>query len=150
MEKLLREKLQGGQFRNVSPGRSRTMAAIRAKDNLTTERRLRMALVRTGIAGWKLHPEDIPGRPDIYFPQARLAIFADGCFWHGCPKCGHVPSRNSEFWRAKIERNRLRDTNQTEELQRQHIQVLRFWEHDLQGNLLGCIEAVMGTLQHGN
>ena len=150
MEKMLRRKLPGGQFQHVSPGRSRAMSAIGGKGNLTTERRLRLALVRAGIEGWKLHPKDVPGCPDFYFSQARLAIFTDGCFWHGCRQCGHVPSKHSDFWRAKIERNRFRDTNKTAQLEAQQIQVLRFWEHDLRDDLVGCVETVRVRLGHAH
>ena len=100
MEKALRRKLPGGRFENVSPVRSRAMAAVRGKGNITTERRLRLALVRAGIRGWQLHPKGLSGRPDFLFPEAKLAVFADGCFWHGCRKCGHVPSKHSDFFGA--------------------------------------------------
>ena len=150
MEKALRQKLPGGRFQKVLPGRSRVMSAIGGKGNLTTERRLRLALVRAGIEGWKLHPKDVPGRPDFYFPKARLAIFTDGCFWHGCGRCGHVPAKHSDFWRAKIERNRLRDANKTVQLEAQQIQVLRFWEHDLRDELVGCVETVRVRLSHAD
>ncbi len=106
MEKALRRKLPGGRFENVSPVRSRAMAAVSGKGNITTERRLRLALVRAGIRGWQLHPKGLSGRPDFLFPEAKFAVFADGCFWHGWRKCGHVPSKHSDFWRAKIKRTR--------------------------------------------
>ena len=146
MEKLLRQKLPRGEFQDVSPVRSRVMSAIRGKGNLTTERRLRFALVQAGIARWKLHPRGVPGRPDFYFPEDGLAVFTDGCFWHGCQKCGHVPSQHSAFWRAKLDRSRLRDANVNARLQAQNIRVLRFWEHDLRDDLAACVEAVREKL----
>ena len=109
MERRLKKMLPDGEFRNVSPQRSRTMSAIRGKHTKSTERRLRMALIRAGIPGWRLHPLGVPGNPDLAFPRSNLVIFVDGCFWHGCPKCGHIPHTNSSFWQAKIERNRERD-----------------------------------------
>ena len=146
MEKVLRQKLPGGEFQDVSPVRSRVMSTIRGKDNLTTERRLRFALVRAGIAGWKLHPREVCGHPDFYFPRDDLAVFTDGCFWHGCPKCGHVPSRRSTFWRTKLERNRLRDAGVNARLEAESVRVLRFWEHDLRDDLVGCVTAVREKL----
>src|SRR5882672_8106715 len=108
MEKLLRTMLPEGRFTNVSKIRSKTMAAVKSKHNLTTEIQFRMALVRAGITGWVTH-SDLPGKPDVYFPKARIAVFLDGCFWHGCPRCGHVPKTNSLFWETKIGRNQSRD-----------------------------------------
>ena len=106
MERTLRKHLPGGVFDGVSPARSRAMAAVRGRGNKTTERGLRLGLVRGGVRGWKLRPKGLRGNPDFLFPEARVAIFVDGCFWHGCPDCGHVPRTNRAFWAAKIERNR--------------------------------------------
>src|SRR5438046_1251963 len=109
MERYLRLKLPRGQFLNVGLSRSRTMAAIRGKNTRSTERALRSALMRAGIKGWRLHANDVKGRPDIYFPKQNLAIFVDGCFWHGCPRCGHIPKTRQSFWQAKILRTKARD-----------------------------------------
>jgi DNA mismatch endonuclease Vsr len=131
MERRLRLKLPHGQFLNVAPSRSRTMSAIRSKNTRTTERRLRMVLIRARIAGWQLHPDELPGRPDIYFPKQRLAIFIDGCFWHGCSRCGHIPKTRRSFWAAKILRNRARDRATARKLKERKMNVIRIWEHSL-------------------
>jgi DNA mismatch endonuclease (patch repair protein) len=55
----------------------------------------------------------------------------DGCFWHGCPKCGHVPHTNSAFWHAKFSRNQQRDILNTKLLKRKGLRVVRIWEHSL-------------------
>jgi DNA mismatch endonuclease (patch repair protein) len=133
VERLLRQTLPDGCFSNVTAKRSRSMAAVKSKDNSTTERLLRMALVRSGISGW-ITQVKLPGRPDIYFPKQRIAIFLDGCFWHGCSRCGHIPKTNTLFWATKIRRNRERDQKNTELLRRQGILVIRAWEHCLQGH----------------
>jgi len=130
VEARLRALLPGGTFSGVAAERSRRMAAVRGKGNYTTEVRARAMLVAAGFRGWCMHPTDVDGRPDFYFPLERLAIFIDGCFWHGCPRCGHVPKTNSVFWAAKIARNRARDRNVVRALRRQDIAVLRIWEHD--------------------
>lgn len=78
-----------------------------------------------------MHPVDIVGKPDFFFPTERLAVFVDGCFWHGCPNCGHVPSQNRLFWAAKIARNRERDTLKNRQLRVLGIGVQRFWECEL-------------------
>jgi DNA mismatch endonuclease (patch repair protein) len=130
MEKYLRLKLRGGVFRNVPPKRSLAMGKVRSKGNRTTEVRLRYALVRAGISGWRLHVP-IAGRPDFYFYREKIAIFVDGCFWHGCPKCGHIPKVNQAFWRAKIERNHERGRKWDRILSRQGILPRHVWECDL-------------------
>lgn len=142
MEKILRAQLPGGRFKNVSPGRSRNMAAIKGRDNKTTERRLRLALVRAGVRGWKLRPRELAGCPDFFFPRDKLVVFVDGCFWHGCPSCGHLPKKNRPFWRAKIDRNRARDQSTTERLMGEGYTVLRLWEHQLQTSLASCLDEI--------
>jgi DNA mismatch endonuclease (patch repair protein) len=131
MERRLKLKLPQGRFLNVSVSRSRMMSAIRAKNTRSTERALRSALMRSGIKGWRLHASHIKGNPDIYFPKHNLAIFVDGCFWHLCPKCGHIPKTRQPFWKAKIERNRRRDQRTKRFLIRTGISVIRIWEHEL-------------------
>src|SRR5688500_4452191 len=99
--------------------RSKLMARIKSKGNKSTETKLQMLLVRTGISGWKLQPVHMLGNPDIIFPKLRLAIFVDGCFWHGCPRCGHIPKSNQDYWIAKLERNIKRDIRQRSKLRRE-------------------------------
>ena len=70
-----------------------------------------------------------------------LAVFVDGCFWHGCRRCGHIPRTNQGFWAEKVSRNRSCDKKNTHELRRHGYTVLRFWEHDL-AELAQCIERV--------
>lgn len=130
MEKLLRATLPEGRFSNVPKVRSLAMAAVKGKHNRTTEIQFRMALVRAGITGWVTHSE-LPGKPDVYFPKARIAIFLDGCFWHGCGRCGHVPKTNSLFWATKIGRNQTRDRKNSRLLRNEGIYVIRAWEHTL-------------------
>jgi DNA mismatch endonuclease (patch repair protein) len=121
------------------------MGAVRSRGNRTTEVRLRMGLVRAGISGWAGHPIEIPGKPDFYFQIARLAVFVDGCFWHGCAKCGHIPKTNQAFWAAKIARNQQRHQEVGKMLARQKIKVLRFWEHELKEDLQSCVSSISKT-----
>lgn len=67
---------------------------------------------------------------DIAFPRLRIAIFVDGCFWHGCPEHASWPKQNAEFWRRKIDTNRVRDEDTNERLRSMGWTVLRFWEHE--------------------
>lgn len=133
MERRLKKYLEDGKFKDVPEKRSRTMSAIRGKHNSSTELRLRMALVKAGVSGWTLHQDELPGRPDFYFEKAKLAIFVDGCYWHGCPKCGHIPKTRTAFWEAKIKRNQERDKMKRLELKKTGIKSLRIWEHELKG-----------------
>jgi DNA mismatch endonuclease (patch repair protein) len=142
MEKILRQYLPGGSFSGVSERASRNFGAVRSRNNKTTELRLRLALVRAGIRGWKLHTESLPGTPDFVFPQGHLVVFVDGCFWHGCRKCGHIPRTNTDFWRAKIRRNSQRDRANSATLRAKGMTVLRFWEHELRDNLSGCLKRI--------
>jgi DNA mismatch endonuclease (patch repair protein) len=132
VERDLRAKLPNGRFEGTSPQRSDTMRAIKGRNNRTTERRLRLALVHAGTQG----------NPDFWFPERRLAVFVDGCFWHGCQVCGRAPKSHTEFWTAKIERNRAKDRATTQELDSAGVRVLRVWEHELKHDLAGCVGAV--------
>ena len=69
-------------------------------------------------------------RADIVFPRARLAIYVDGCFWHGCPVHATWPKRNARWWREKIEQNRARDRATNEALRDAGWTVVRVWEHE--------------------
>ena len=111
--------------------RSRVMAKVRSKRNRSTEWRVRAFLVRAGIRGWTLNAAELSGKPDFVFQAQRLAVFVDGCFWHGCPKCYRRPSSHTEYWDAKAARNRARDAKITSSLKRQGWRVLRIWEHQL-------------------
>lgn len=142
MERDLRAKLPNGCFAGTSPQRSNTMRAIKGRNNRTTERRFRLALVRARIKGWMVCPERTQGNPDFWFPEQRLAVFVDGCFWHGCPVCGRAPKSHTEFWTAKIERNRAKDRRTTQKLESSGVRVLRIWEHELKKDLACCVRAV--------
>ncbi len=122
--------------------RSHVMAAVRARGNLSTEMRLRMLLVKRGIIGWRVLPKNIVGNPDFVFSDARLAIFVDGCFWHGCAHCYRRPSSNRDYWDAKVKRNMQRDKSLRAKLRRSGWSVLRIWEHELKENPEACIAKI--------
>ncbi|MGD9382298.1 MAG: very short patch repair endonuclease, partial [Candidatus Thorarchaeota archaeon] len=90
---------------------------------------------------------ELKGKPDFFFPEKRVVVFVDGCFWHGCPKCGHVPKTNSAFWRTKIQRNKERDNRTSTLLQEQGFTVIRFWEHELTSSLSACVAKVLSVLE---
>jgi DNA mismatch endonuclease (patch repair protein) len=87
----------------------------------------------------------LPGRPDIVFTRARIAVFVDGCFWHGCSEHGSLPKNNREWWREKLETNVRRDRVKDEALRALGWQVLHFWEHDRAGGAADRIEEAWHT-----
>ncbi len=98
--------------------------------------------MRSPRIGWVVHPNEIVGRPDFFFPKNHLAVFVSGCFWHGCRRCGHVPRTNRSFWALKIKRNRGRDQANNKKLRRTGMRVLRFWEHELRENTYQCVAKI--------
>jgi DNA (cytosine-5)-methyltransferase 1 len=150
MEKLLRDTLEGGRFISVPPTRSQMMGRIRSTGNRSTELRLKLAMVRSRLPGWKLHPKGLTGTPDFYFTRSRVAIFVDGCFWHGCPSCGHVPRTNRRYWKTKILRNKARDLKVSRQLRAEGIMVVRFWEHQVRFDLKACIRTINQKLRNNS
>ncbi len=114
-----------------SPETSRRMAKVRQKGT-DAEIALRRELYRIGLR-YRVDYVVLkkPRRvADVAFPGLQIAIFVDGCFWHGCPEHATWPKSNAEFWRQKIEANRLRDADTNERLRALGWPVLRFWEHE--------------------
>lgn len=126
------------------------MARVR-RSGTAPELALRSTLRRVGLR-CRLTPGglSLPGTPDLVFPRLRLAVFVDGCFWHGCPVHGTMPKTNTSFWLAKISRNRERDRQVDGSLKRLGWTVLRVWEHELRGDrhrLLRRIQRLRKTLR---
>jgi DNA mismatch endonuclease (patch repair protein) len=113
--------------------RSALMAKVRSMGNRSTELVVETVLRTTKIRGWKKHPKAIVGRPDFYFPKAKLAVFVDGCFWHACPRCGRIPKTRIAFWTTKIDTNRRRDARVRRKLRLAGIATMRIWEHEALG-----------------
>lgn len=126
--------------------RSRTMAAIRSRGNRSTEWRLRPYLIMSGIRGWKVQALELPGKPDFVFPKLRLAVFVDGCFWHGCSRCCRMPHSNIRYWREKIARNKRRDKENNKKLKVLGWKTLRIWEHSLKERPHHCIDLIRSKL----
>ncbi|WP_409997644.1 very short patch repair endonuclease [Bradyrhizobium sp. SZCCHNRI3043] len=114
----------------VDPKRSANMARVRSKGNRSTELDMVRRLRAARLTGWRRHLR-LPGTPDLAFPKAKVAVFLDGCFWHGCPKCYRAPKHNAEFWKQKVERNRKRDKAADSQLRAMGWNVVRVWEHSL-------------------
>lgn len=136
-------------FRKPSRSRSENMRAICSVANMTTEKRLSAILISAHIRGWRVRPGAFPGSPDFLFPGARTVVFVDGCFWHACPKCGHIPKTNKAYWQAKIARNRARDLRITRMLRKSGFYVVRLWECDLRRRPNVCLGRIRRALKGG-
>jgi DNA (cytosine-5)-methyltransferase 1 len=110
--------------------RSRIMRAVPGK-NTSAERALRIALSAAGLRGYRLHHQAVPGTPDVVFRLERLAVFVDGCFWHGCPECYREPKSHKEYWTMKVQRNKDRDAAVNVACKAKGWRVLRIWEHEV-------------------
>ena len=111
--------------------RSRVMSKIKSK-NTTPEIRLRKYLWHHGGKGYRKNYKKLIGSPDIVYVSKKIAIFIDGCFWHGCTKCRYLkPKSNVEFWKSKIQKNIQRDEKVTSKLEKMEWTVIRIWEHEI-------------------
>lgn len=129
--------------------RSRNMAAIRRADT-APELKLRGAIHRRGLRFRKDYAIRLEGRlvrPDIAFTKARLAVFLDGCFWHGCPEHGRPPKSNRDYWVPKLNRNAERDVEQTALLERGGWSVVRIWEHTRLEEAVSRVSEALKALQ---
>jgi DNA mismatch endonuclease (patch repair protein) len=116
------------------------MSRVRSRGNKDTELALARLLRGNKISGWRKQFEvrikkqgarDFKVRPDFVFRRVRLALFVDGCFWHGCPKHATKPKNNRAFWQRKLSANKTRDKVVNRTLRRTGWRVLRIWEHAL-------------------
>src|SRR5258708_2531978 len=117
----------------VPQARREIMRANRRRDTVP-ERAIRSLLHAQGERFRVDYPIRLSGsrpiRADVAFPRRLVAVFVDGCFWHGCPQHGTSPSTNADYWKRKIEENRLRDARITRQLSRAGWSVVRIWEHE--------------------
>ena len=111
--------------------RSQVMRKVRSKDT-KPELKVRRALHRMGLR-FRLHRKDLPGSPDIVFPRHRVALFVNGCFWHGHRDCkrSKLPSTRREFWRNKISANVNRDARNKAALEKLGWRVFVVWECEI-------------------
>lgn len=123
--------------------RSRNMSRIRARDT-AIELAIRRALHRRGVRFRKTLK--LPGKPDVAFPRARIAIFIDGCFWHRCPDHYQAPVRNADYWQSKVARNVARDQEADAALAALGWRVVRIWEHEIESSLAEVVERIESML----
>lgn len=154
--------------------RSDVMSRIRSRGNKNTELALVELFRRHKITGWrrqiklrmandewrtsqiagkirksKFEIRNFAVRPDFVFPKSKLAVFVDGCFWHGCPRHATQPKSNRAFWRNKIAGNQRRDRRVNRTLRRTGWQVIRIWECRLKKNPPDCLRRIQRALNKG-
>jgi DNA mismatch endonuclease, patch repair protein len=128
------------------------MSRIRSHQNRDTELRMISIFRAHHIKGWR-RGASLFGKPDFVFRRERLVVFVDGCFWHGCPRPKHapLPKNRSEWWAAKLLRNRERDKLVTRTLRKSGWRVIRVWECDLRlanwPRVARRVDRVMGNVR---
>ena len=124
-----------------------SMRSNKSKDT-KPEMRLRQALRKHGLLGYRVHMPGLPGKPDVCFTKQKVAVFVHGCCWHRCPNCRLPdPKTNAEYWLPKLRRNVERDAQHTVALQEAGWAVVVVWECEVKRNLEGCVEQVATTLK---
>lgn len=118
--------------------RSEVMSRIRGRGNKETEVALAGLMRRNGVTGWRRN-QRVMGKPDFVFRRERVAVFVDGCFWHGCPKHANMPANNRQFWKKKLTGNKRRDKVVNRALRKAGWKVIRIWEHALVRNPAHCL-----------
>lgn len=129
---------------NLTPEqRSYCMSRIKGKDT-GLEMRVRSELHRRGFR-FRKHVKELPGKPDVVFTKAKVAVFIDGDFWHGYrfPSWEH---KVSDFWKQKINKNRERDRRNHRKLKEMGWTVIRLWQHDLERDFQECIERIIAAV----
>ncbi|MEK6985508.1 MAG: very short patch repair endonuclease [Candidatus Thermoplasmatota archaeon] len=130
----------------VTPAvRSRIMSRIRGKDT-KPELALRRSLHSIGVR-YRVHSRQVVGTPDIAHAGARVAVFVDGCFWHGCPHHYRVPSSRVEFWTGKLSRNKARRHAVLRKLKSQDWLVLQYWECEVRAKPAKLAKAISRSVK---
>jgi len=124
----------------------KSMKANRGRDT-GPEMRLRAALWKAGVRGYRVHWSGVPGRPDLAFPGKRIAVFVNGCYWHRCPRCNlPIPKTHLDFWKKKFELNVARDERKCRELRAIGWRVLVLWECETKKDMDRCVERIRRLL----
>jgi DNA mismatch endonuclease (patch repair protein) len=124
-----------------------TLMRANRRSGTKPEHLLRSELHRRGARFRKdylIRAGEVRIKADIVFPRQRVAVFVDGCFWHGCPDHGHLPRSNTHYWTPKLARNAARDKRTTAALERDGWRVVRLWEHVPVADAAAAVLAVLG------
>ena len=134
---------------DATPPRPRDIATRRRLENqrqrdTAPEVQLRRELHRRGLRYRVDHPIPLPRRrADIVFAGQRVAVFVDGCYWHGCPEHATAPKNNADWWRRKLDANVARDRDTDRRLEMAGWLVIRVWEHEESSEAADRVEAVV-------
>ena len=128
----------------TSDERRRMMSRINGRDTVPVLS-LRRSAWALGLR-YRLQYRIGRARSDMVFVGAKLAVFVDGCFWHGCPLHSTMPKNNREFWRKKLTRNLERDVEDTQRLEAHGWRVLRLWEHEIEASHADCAKRIAAML----
>lgn len=131
-----------------SRSRSDIMSAV-SREDTGPEMTLRKALWHTGLR-YRVHEEVAGTTPDLVFHGSCVAVFVDGCFWHGCPDHYSAPENNADFWRDKLEKNRERDRRDNRTLREAGWTVLRFWGCEINEELEDVVEEVRSEVHESS
>ena len=126
--------------------RSELMSRVRSVGNQTTEKQLARLLRKAGLSGWRRHQSTI-GRPDFAWPKLKVAVFVDGCFWHGHNCRNLTPKTNAKAWQDKIIRTQSRDRHVSLLLRQQGWKVIRIWECKLTSAPDQCLTRIRCKLK---
>jgi DNA mismatch endonuclease (patch repair protein) len=129
--------------------RSEIMSRIPSKDTRLEQDFLKRLSAMSHVAGYRYrkHYKGLQGKPDIAFPVRKVAVFIDGCFWHGCSVHSRVPRSNVRYWKAKLERNQARDKEINRAAKKAGWRVIRIWEHYVKKNPEQAINKIMDALK---
>lgn len=128
----------------------RVMRANTARDT-RPEKAIRGEAHRRGLR-FRVDTAPLPGvrrRADMVFTSARVAVYVDGCYWHGCPDHYRPATRNADFWADKVTTTRLRDLDTNERMARAGWRVLRIWEHENVSQAVDRLERLVRSHQNG-
>lgn len=125
--------------------RSRCMSKVKSRDT-KLEVKFRKVLWAKGLR-YRLGRK-LPGKPDLVFVGAKVAVFIDGCFWHACPIHGQEPKTNAGFWSEKLRKNKLRDQTVNVKLAELGWRVVRIWEHELREDADRCVRELFKTVKN--
>jgi len=128
--------------------RSEIMSRIRAKDAKLEKNFLEGLSAISHEAGYRYrkHYTGLQGKPDIAFPSKKVAVFIDGCFWHGCHLHSRVPLSNVSYWEKKLKRNKERDREVNRAAKNKGWSVIRLWEHQVKKKPRWSIDKIMRAL----
>lgn len=116
--------------------RKKIMSSIKS---VRTKPELKLKKSIMGL-GFSYQPKKIIGKPDFFNKKSKVAIFVNGCFWHGCPKHFKMPKSNISYWKEKINKNMERDKNNMQMLKFNGVKVIYFWEHEINKDIQLCVK----------